>query len=89
MSHAHSSVARSPSKAEVLQNYTEVSLTDGEQIKEKEVTYESSETKTTNAQSFQTCWLRNHTWLHFENGTRFCFDFCRKSQKTNPFASEG
>ncbi len=55
--------SHSLSKAEVLQNYTEVSLTNGEQIKEKVVSYESSETKTTNVQSFQTRWLCDHTSL--------------------------
>ena len=53
---------RSPSQAEVLQNDTEVSSTDGEQNKAKEVTDESSERKTTSARSFQTRWLRDHTY---------------------------
>ena len=79
---------RSPSQAEVLQNHTEVSSTDGEQNKAKEVTDESSERKTTSARSFQTRWLRDHTWLRFENGVMFCH-FCRKSKKTNAFGSTG
>jgi len=52
--------------------------------KAKEVTDESSERKTTSARSFQTGWLRDHTWLHLENGAVFCH-FCRKLKKTNPF----
>jgi len=79
---------QSPSQAEVLQNDTEVSSTDGEQNKAKEVTDKSSERKTTSARSFQTRWLRDHTWLRFENGAMFCH-FCRKSKKTNPFGSAG
>ena len=39
---------RSPSKADALQNDTEDSSTDGEQIKGKEVADESSERKTAN-----------------------------------------
>ena len=39
---------RSPSQADALQNDTEDSSTDGEQIKGKEVTDESSERKTAN-----------------------------------------
>ena len=39
---------RSPSQADALQNDTEDSSTDGEQIKRKEVADESSERKTAN-----------------------------------------
>ena len=39
---------RSPSQADALQNDTEDSSTDGEQIKEKEVADEKSEWKTAN-----------------------------------------
>ena len=29
---------------------------------------------------------RDHTWLRYEKEAMFCY-FCRKSKKTNPFAS--
>ena len=29
---------------------------------------------------------RDHTWLHYEKEAMFCY-FCRKSKRTNPFAS--
>ena len=66
---------------------TEVSSTDGEQNKAKVVTDESSERKTTSVRSFQRRWLRDHTWLRFENGAMFCH-FCCKSKKTNPFVEQ-
>ena len=43
-------------------------------MKKKEVTDKSTERKTTNLQSFQTLWLRDHTELPFENGA-FFFSF--------------
>ena len=78
---------RGPPQADALQNDTEDSSTSGEQTKGKEVADESSERKTTNARSFQTRWLLDHTWLRFENGAMFCH-FCHRS-KTNPFGSAG
>ena len=55
---------RSPSQADALQNDTEDSSTGGEQTKGKEVVDESSERNTTNARSFQTRWLLDHTWFN-------------------------
>ena len=75
------SSTRSPSQADALQNDTKDSSTDGEQIKGKEAADESSESKTTNARSFQTPWLLDHRVM-------FCH-FCRKSKKTKPYGSAG
>ena len=36
--------------------------------------------------TFQKTWLQDHTWLRYEKEAMFCY-FCRKSKKTNPFAS--
>lgn len=30
--------------------------------------------------------MRDHTWLRYEKEAMFCY-FCRKSKKTNPFAT--
>ena len=81
------SLPQSPSEARVLKNDTEISSTDGEQMKKKEVTDTSSERKTANSWSFQTQ-SSDHTELPFENGAMF-FHFCHKSKQANSFGLAG
>lgn len=69
----------------VLENDTEISSTNGEQMKKKEVIDKTSERNTTNVWSFQTSWLPDHTWSCFKNGA-VCGHFCCKL-KANPFGS--
>ena len=83
----HLCLPQSPSEARVLKNDTEISSTDGEQMKKKEVTDKSSERKTANSRSFQTQ-LSDHTELPFENGAMF-FHFCHKSKQANSFGLAG
>ena len=83
----HFCLPQSPSEARVLQNDTEISSTNGEQMKKKEVTDKSSERKTEKKRSFQTQ-LGDHTELPFENGAMFSH-FCHKSKKANSFGLAG
>lgn len=73
------------SESRVLENDTEISSTNGEQMKKKEVMDKTSERNTTNVQSIQTSWLHDHTWLCFKNGA-VCGHFCCKL-KANAFGS--
>jgi len=44
--------------------------------------------KTSNeSRNFQAKWLKEHTWLRYENQAMFCH-FCRLGKKENPFASD-
>ena len=52
-------------------------------INEEEV---EGQRKPTKSRSFHKTWLRHHTRLRYEKEVMFCY-FCRKSKKTNPFAS--
>ena len=64
---------------------TEISSTNGKQMKKREMIDKTSERNTTNVQSIQTSWLHDHTWLCFKNGA-VCGHFCCKL-KANPFGS--
>lgn len=68
--------APNPSQSESTKNGTE---------EEQEET-EEDRRKPKKSRTFQKTWLRGHTWLRYEKEAMFCY-FCRKSKKTNPFAS--
>ena len=38
------------------------------------------------SRNFQVKWLKEHTWLRYENQAMFCH-FCRLGKKKNPFTS--
>lgn len=72
--------ARNRSQSESEKNDTEE-----EQCINQEETNEDRR-KLKKSQTFLKTWLRDHTWLRYEKEAMFCY-FCRKSKKTNPFAT--
>ena len=72
--------ARNRSQSESEKNDTEE-----EQCINQEETNEDRR-KPKKSRTFLKTWLRDHTWLRYEKEAMFCY-FCRKSKKTNPFAT--
>ena len=67
------------------QSESEKNDTEEEQCINQEETDEDRR-KPKKSRTFQKTWLGDHTWLRHEKEAMFCY-FCRKSKKTNPFAS--
>ena len=67
------------------QTESEKNDTEEEQCINQEETDEDQR-KPKKSRTFQKTWLRDHIWLRYEKEAMFCY-FCRKSKKTNPFAS--
>ena len=67
------------------QSESEKNDTEEEQCINQEETNEDRR-KPKKSRTFLKTWLRDHTWLRYEKEAMFCY-FCRKSKKTNPFAT--